>query len=139
MPHPNSWIDESGRLISSPRITELAPGEVFVFGSNADGRHAAGAARIAHERFGAVWGEGHGLHGQSYAIDTMSGLTVMLGEIRSFVDFAAENSDLVFLVTEIGCGIAGYAPADVAPAFGGANGNVALPTAFASVLGTGAG
>lgn len=38
------------------RITELKPNEVFVFGSNLAGAHAGGAARIAMERFGAVWG-----------------------------------------------------------------------------------
>ncbi len=58
------------------RIEELAPDEVFVFGSNAHGAHGGGAARFAHERFGAVWGQAEGLQGQSYAIDTMSGLDV---------------------------------------------------------------
>jgi len=134
MTRANTWVDASGRLVSSPHITELTPGEVFVFGSNAAGHHGGGAARFAHERFGAAWGEGHGMHGRSYAIDTMSGLAVLLDEVRSFLEFAADNVDLVFLVTEIGCGIAGHSPKDVAPAFCGAGGNVALPETFVAIL-----
>lgn len=132
--HQNSWITDSGQRVSSARITALAPGEVFVFGSNAAGRHGGGAARFALEHFGAVWGEGHGLHGRSYAIDTMSGRQVMLGEIAAFLAFAKAHPEITFLVTEIGCGIAGYGPADVAPAFRGASGNVALPESFADLL-----
>lgn len=131
----NSWVDRSGRLISSPRITTLGPNEVFVFGSNSTGHHGGGAARFAHEHFGAVWGEGHGLHGQSYAIDTMSGRETMVDEIAAFLAFARAHPELTFLVTEVGCGIAGYRPEDVAPAFSGASSNVALPASFAEVLG----
>lgn len=134
MSSPNSWIDDSGRHLSAPHITELAAEEVFVFGSNARGHHGGGAARVAHERFGAAWGEGHGLHGQSYAIDSMSGLVVLEEEIRTFLAFAARNTDRTFLVTEIGCGIAGYTPQDVAPFFVGATANVALPATFAALL-----
>jgi len=116
------------------RITRLEPDEVFVFGSNAAGLHAAGAAALAHERFGAVWGQGHGLHGQSYAINSMSGLSVLQHEARRFVDFAAEHPELRFLVTEIGCGIAGYTPTEVAPFFAGVGANVVLPERFAAEL-----
>lgn len=130
----NAWIAATGQLVSSSRITSLVPGEVFVFGSNGAGHHAGGAARFAHEHFGAVWGEGHGLHGQTYAIDTMSGRQVMLGEIAAFLAFAKVHPELTFLVTEVGCGIAGYGPEDVASAFRGASGNVALPASFAELL-----
>jgi len=116
------------------RITTLQPGEIFVFGSNASGRHGAGAAAQAQRDFGAVWGEGHGLHGQSYAIDTMSGLEVMGREIDTFVEFAESRPDLTFLVTEIGCGIAGYTPADVAPLFPRVPLNVRLPESFVREL-----
>lgn len=112
------------------RITELRPNEVFVFGSNADGQHLGGAAATAHERFGAVWGEGHGLHGQSYAIDTMSGLDTIGVEVAGFLAFAAEHPELRFLVTEIGCGIAGFTPAEIAPLFQAATPNVVLPERF---------
>jgi len=130
----NFTIDAAGRLVSAPRITDLAPGEVFVFGSNAAGQHASGAAGTARERFGAVWGEGHGLHGQSYAIDTMSGPGATAREIAAFLEFARAHPELTFLVTEVGCGIAGYTPDEVAPHFRGAPPNVALPAAFVRLL-----
>ena len=116
------------------RIESLEPHQVFVFGSNASGQHGAGAARTAHERFGAVWGEGHGLHGQSYAIDTMSGLGTIEREVAGFLAFAAEHPELELLVTEIGCGIAGYTPEQIAPFFRGAPENVVLPARFLAVL-----
>jgi hypothetical protein len=119
---------------SPSRVEALEPHQVFVFGSNAGGMHGAGAARTAMERFGAVWGEGHGLHGQSYAIDTMSGLAVIEREVATFLAFAAEHPELEFLVTEIGCGIAGFTPAEIAPLFRRAGENVLLPERFAAVL-----
>ena len=61
----------------------LDPDEIFVFGSNARGKHGSGAARIALDHFGAVYGKGHGLHGQSYAIDTMTDESTMASEIWS--------------------------------------------------------
>ena len=115
-------------------VTTLRPDEVFVFGSNAGGRHGGGAARVAYERFGAVWGEGHGHHGQSYAIDTMSGLDVLEREARAFVAFATEHPELRFLLTPVGCGIAGYAPQQVAGLFSGVPGNVAVPASFVPYL-----
>jgi hypothetical protein len=115
-------------------ITELKPGEVFVFGSNATGAHGAGAARTAYEKFGAVWGGGHGLHGQSYAIDTMSGMPTMEDEVRGFLEFAGRHPELTFLVTKVGCGIAGYTPDEVAPLFTGSPANVVLPDEFRAVL-----
>lgn len=111
-------------------IRELGPNEIFVFGSNADGLHHGGAARFAYESFGAVWGEGHGLNGQTYAIDTMSGFDVLRDNVRDFVAFAVGHPELRFLVTEVGCGIAGYSPAQVAPLFSGSPDNVALPESF---------
>ncbi|TAM70062.1 MAG: hypothetical protein EPN48_06665 [Microbacteriaceae bacterium] len=111
-------------------IDRLAPDEIFVFGSNADGFHGGGAARFAADHFGAVWGEGHGLHGQSYAIDTMSGLNVLAVEVRTFLEFAGQHPELRFLVTEIGCGIAGYAPDEIAPLFAGSPDNIVLPETF---------
>lgn len=120
--------------ISPARISSLEPHEVFVFGSNAQGAHGAGAARLAHERFGAQWGQGNGMQGQSYAIDTMSGLPVLQRKVAAFLTFAAAHPELEFLVTEIGCGIAGFTPAEVAPAFRGASANVALPERFAAEL-----
>lgn len=115
-------------------IGDLQQNEIFVFGSNSKGLHGGGAARYAFLHFGAVWGEGRGLHGRTYAIDTMSGLDAMRDEVREFVGFASAHPSLRFLVTEIGCGIAGYTPADVAPFFGDAPDNVVLPGSFAQVI-----
>src|SRR5690606_18336484 len=111
----NTTRDVDGRLILAGWGTTLAPDELFVFGSNAGGRHGGGAARIAHDRFGAVWGQGHGLHGRSYAIDTMTDAATMTAEIEAFLRFADAHPELTFLVTELGCGIRSNEPADVAP------------------------
>ena len=106
------------KRISSNRITSLAPNEVFVFGSNLYGKHGSGAARMAYERFGAVWGEGVGLHGQSYAIPTMQGgVETIKPYVDDFLRFAYMHQELDFLVTEIGCGVAGFTPQDIAPMF----------------------
>lgn len=115
-------------------ITSLAPNETFVFGSNSLGHHGAGAARAAYEKFGAVWGNGYGLQGQSYAIDTMSGWPILRAEIDEFIVFAGNNIDTTFLVTKIGCGIAGYTPEQIAPRFRIATSNVVLPFEFEEVL-----
>jgi hypothetical protein len=111
-------------------ISELQPGEIFVFGSNAKGYHGAGAALMAFERFGAVWGQGRGLHGKSYGIDTMSGLPVIADEVTMFLQFAREHPELTFLVTPIGTGIAGYSSNEIAPFFAGSPDNVVLPDEF---------
>ncbi|PJI91033.1 A1S_2505 family phage non-structural protein [Luteimicrobium subarcticum] len=116
------------------RIESLGPDEIFVFGSNDAGSHGAGAARTAYERFGAVWGQGHGLQGRSYAVDTMSGREVMARDVEALVATADENPHLTFLVTPIGTGIAGWSAHDVAPLFVDAPENVVLPAAFLAVL-----
>lgn len=106
------------KRISSNRITHLAPNEIFVFGSNLQGMHGGGAARMAYEHFGAVWGQGVGLYGQSYAIPTMQGgVETIKPYVDDFIEFAKRHSELEFLVTEIGCGIAGFTPRDIAPLF----------------------
>ena len=116
------------------RIEQLRPNEVFVFGSNASGAHGGGAARFAHERFGAVWGQVEGPQGQSYGIDTMSGLEVLAEQAARFLEFAREHPELRFLMTEVGCGIAGYTPEQVAGYFAGAPENVVLPESFVRVI-----
>ncbi|GAB2519300.1 A1S_2505 family phage non-structural protein [Paramicrobacterium agarici] len=116
-------------------IESLKPGEIFVFGSNASGAHGAGAALTAYEKFGAVWGQGSGLQGQSYGIDTMSGIDVMRREAAEFVAFARQHPNLTFLLTPVGCGIAGFAPGEVAPLFADAPHNVVLPESFREVIG----
>ncbi|MBQ9532670.1 MAG: hypothetical protein IJR71_01720 [Prevotella sp.] len=115
----------------------LEPNEVFVFGSNAAGLHGGGAAAYAMRRFGAVWGQGEGFQGQSYAIPTMEGVERMKAAVGRFIQFADQHPDQRFLVTRIGCGIAGYRVRDVAPLFKDCIRleNVALPSDFWEVLG----
>jgi hypothetical protein len=111
-------------------ITDLKPNEVFVFGSNSMGLHGAGAAKLAHDRFGAVWGVGEGLRGQSYALPTMEGIESFRAAVGRFLSFAIDHQDIRFLVTKVGTGIAGYSVGEVAPMFSGAPANVVLPLEF---------
>jgi hypothetical protein len=103
--------------ISPKWIKSLSEKEIFVFGSNLAGFHGGGAAELAME-WGAVWGQGVGLQGQTYAIPTMfKTAEEMKPYIDEFLIFAKAHPDLIFLVTEIGCGIAGFVPKEVAPLF----------------------
>ncbi|OBI08414.1 hypothetical protein A5715_15320 [Mycolicibacter heraklionensis] len=120
--------------LTSSRIERLAPNEVFVFGSNAHGWHDGGAAREAFQKFGAIWGEGHGHHGQSYAIDTMSGFPTLAAEVATFLDYARAHPELRFQVTPIGTGSAGYRVDQIAPLFAEIPENVALPVEFTTWL-----
>lgn len=118
-------------------ITELKPCQVFVFGSNKEGFHAGGAARLAVQKFGAIWGQGVGLQGQSYAIPTMQGgVDTIKPYVDEFIAFAKSHPDLFFWVTRIGCGIAGFRDSDIAPLFNDARDlpNVALPKSFVDIL-----
>ena len=118
-------------------ISELKDDEVFVFGSNLAGAHGGGAARIAYEKFGAEWGVGVGLTGQSYAIPTMQGgVETIKPYVEQFIGFAREHKELFFYVTRIGCGIAGFLDDDIAPLFADAVDveNICLPASFVRVL-----
>jgi hypothetical protein len=103
--------------ISPKWINSLAEDEIFVFGSNLAGFHGGGAAELAME-WGAIWGQGVGLQGKTYAIPTMfKAAEEMKPYIDDFLTFAREHKELKFLVTELGCGIAGFEPKDIAPFF----------------------
>lgn len=118
-------------------ITTLQPNEIFVFGSNLAGHHGGGAARVAFRNFGAVWGCGAGLQGQSYAIPTMQGgVETIRPYVDQFIMLAKMLPDLKFYVTRIGCGIAGFRDEEIAPLFAGAAGvsNIILPRTFAGIL-----
>ena len=118
-------------------ITELKESEIFVFGSNLQGMHGGGAARIAYEEFGAIWGQGVGLQGQSYGIPTMhGGVDVIKPYVDEFVNFAKSHPELKFLVTRIGCGIAGFTDEEIAPLFKDAIEieNIYLPKSFYYVI-----
>ena len=118
-------------------IRSLKENEVFVFGSNLRGAHAGGAARTAHQHFGAIMGQGVGMHGQSYAIPTMQGgVETIRPYVDDFIAYAKAHPDMLFYVTPIGCGIAGFEPEDIAPLFVEAKDleNVYLPKSFWSVI-----
>ena len=111
-------------------ITSLEPNEIFVFGSNLKGMHGGGAAYIAYRKFGAIMGQGVGLQGQSYAIPTMQGgVETIRPYVDEFIQFAKEHPTLTFLVTRIGCGIAGFADDEISPLFEKAHDvkNIVLP------------
>ena len=118
-------------------ITQLSPNEIFVFGSNLAGMHLGGAARVAKNKFGAILGQGVGLQGQCYAIPTMQGgVETIKPYVDEFIAFAKAHAKLRFLVTRIGCGIAGFKDEEIAPLFKDALdvANIVLPEAFWNVL-----
>lgn len=115
--------------------------KIFVFGSNLAGRHGAGAALFARQNHGAIYGQGVGRQGNSYGIPTKDWNihTLPLKDIREFVneflDYATCHQDLTFQVTRIGCGLAGYKDADIAPMFEDAPANCELPEEWKAILG----
>ena len=124
--------------ITPETIINLTENQIFVFGSNLSGRHGKGAAKTALG-WGAKWGQAKGLQGRTYGIPTKDASirrTLSIEEIKPFVDefiqFAKDNQGLVFLVTEIGCGLAGLKPKEVAPLFKEAIDvlNIYLPSRF---------
>lgn len=117
-------------------ITELKDNEIFVFGSNLEGMHGGGAARLAYEKFGAIWGQGVGLQGQSYGIPTMhGGVEDIKPYVDEFIEFAKSHPELTLLVTRIGCGIAGFRDEEIAPLFKECIeiDNVILPRSFVTI------
>lgn len=114
--------------------------QIFVFGSNLAGRHGKGAALWAKQHRGAIYGQGEGLQGNSYAIPT-KGYSLrtldLIGiglYVDTFIEFAQEHPELTFQLTPIGCGLAGYKPEQIAPLFRGAPPNVSIPDEFKPLL-----
>lgn len=107
--------------------------EIFVFGSNLQGIHGAGAARVARIKFGAELGVGEGPTGQSYAIPTKYDVrkTLPLHDIRQkideFIKYATKMRNKTFWVTRIGCGFAGYTDEQIAPMFINSPENCIMP------------
>lgn len=107
--------------------------KIFVFGSNLSGIHGAGAAKFALQNHGAIWGQGFGPQGNSYAIPTKDEGIVTLPIwriapfVKEFMIYAQQHPELKFQVTRIGCGLAGYTDKDIAPLFKEAPLNCALP------------
>lgn len=133
----------SERKVTPENITELKDNEIFVFGSNEGGKHGAGAAKLAAEKFGAIHGQGFGPMGKSFGIPTKAWSisnvlppAVIECYAARFCEYAAEHKDKQFLVTQIGCGLAGYKPEEIAPFFALADDihNISLPQCFWDVI-----
>lgn len=119
------------------RIEALQANEIFVFGSTLKGVHKGGAAKVAVEKFGAIMGQGKGLQGKSYAIPTMQNDVRRIEPfVQQFIEYAKANPNLIFYVTKIGCGRAGYKETDIAPLFVDAYllENVVLPKEFCDII-----
>lgn len=128
--------------ITPEKITHLDSNQIFVFGSNQLGRHGKGAAKTALN-WGAIYGQAEGLQGKTYAIPTKNKTvrkTLHIDEIEpyvfTFIDFAKSHPKFIFLVTEIGCGLAGLTPKEVAPLFIKAKeiNNIWLPKRFWNII-----
>jgi hypothetical protein len=122
------------------QINKLEPDEIFVFGSNLAGVHGAGAAKLAM-KFGAVYGRGIGFSGQTYALPTKDAkiMTLPLHEINKYVnDFLItcyQHPEKKFLLTRVGCGLAGYFDEEIAPMFVGYPENVIIPENWKEIIG----
>ncbi len=137
-------MEEKYKGFTPDYIDTLLPKQIFVFGSNALGYHTGGASGTARKKFGAIWGQAEGLQGQCYAIPVDYGKNVrkdndVRAAVDRFVKFAKEHPDLFFLVTRVGCGIAGYHDEEMAQFFIDALElkNVCLPKSFVDALGGG--
>ncbi len=137
-------MEEKYKGFTPDYIDMLLPKQIFVFGSNQLGYHMGGASATARKRFGAQWGQSEGLQGQSYAIPVDYGKDVrndteVKAAVERFIAFAKDHPDLFFLVTRVGCGIAGYHDEEMAQYFIDALGlqNVSLPKSFVEALGGG--
>lgn len=123
-------------------IQDLPIGSVFVFGSNESGEHVGGAARQAVGQLGAKWGQGFGRAGETFAIPTLDWqlrrlpLKFIELYVKRFLAYAKRNPKGTFLVTAIGCGIAGRRPEQIAPMFKAAKyiNNIQLPREFWEVI-----
>lgn len=124
--------------ITPYEIKELRPNQVFVFGSNLGGIHGDGAAKLAYEKFGAKSEVGVGLSGNTYAIPTKDkeiktlSIEEIAKHVNKFIEYAINNEENMFLVTKIGCGLAGYKDEQIAPLFVNAITveNISLPVEF---------
>ena len=138
----NDFLNAS--LFATQKMHEIAKEHdylIFVFGSNLAGRHGAGAAAEAHRNWGAVMGQGVGQHGLSYAIPTKTekintmGLQYIKPYVDDFLLHAKQNPEYLYMVTQVGCGLAGYDAKDIAPMFDGAPPNCSFDTAWLPYLG----
>lgn len=136
-------IDYSKRITGwIETIDELGRNGIFVFGSNLSGIHGKGAAKTA-KKWGAKNGLGEGLSGSTYALPTVKekikgplSVTQIKKHVDTFIQFAKDAPIYQFYVTEVGCGLGGYTPKDIAPLFKDAIEvqNISLPQVFWDIL-----
>ena len=115
---------------------------ILVFGSNRQGRHGKGAALEALQKYGAVHGQAEGRQGNSYGIVTKElrkdckpvDLWDVAQGIEKFLGYASKHPELDFIVSPIGCGLAGFKSFQIAPLFAKAPWNVKLPVEFLACL-----
>jgi hypothetical protein len=125
-------------MFTPENIKELQAGEVFVYGANEGGIHGAGAAKLAM-KWGARFGK-YGFAGQTYGIPTKDKniqtlpLDKIAKHVSLFLEFARFNKHMTFLVTKIGCGLAGLSVEDIAPMFKNAPVNCVLPEEFVNTI-----
>lgn len=116
-------LNPKQKFVVTETINKLNSNEIFVFGSNRAGRHGKGAALIAANQFGAVYGVGEGLEGNSYALPTKGykiekiSLEEIQRHVQNFINHAKLYPNLTYYVTRVGCGLAGYSDKDIAPMF----------------------
>lgn len=131
-------------LFATQKMHEIAKTEgflIFVFGSNEAGIHGAGAARHALEEWGAIRGKGHGPYGTSYALPTKDHqirslpLPAIQNYATVFKAYAKAAPELLFKVTRVGCGLAGFKDSEIAPMFRGATSNCSFDTNWHRYLG----
>lgn len=133
-------MKDTTERFTSPDIRKLAPGEIFVFGSNTEGKHGKGAAKYAMQKFGAKWGDAEGLTGRCYALPTVGDRLSKMSldrisiHVQRFLKCAAKHPELTFLVTLVGCGLAGHKVRDIGPMFAQRLPNVILPKEFVDTL-----
>lgn len=140
-----NWEYYNGIKVSPKFIDKLYDNEIIVVGTNEAGIHGAGAALQAVKDFGAKYGVGFGPQGKTFAIPTKDWtiktlpLEVINHYVLSFISYTLTEPKKIFLVTEIGCGLAGYKPESIAPMFEyirmtGVS-NITLPESFNKILG----
>lgn len=131
-----------GKQTTPDNITNLGPNEIFVFGSNTAGIHGRGAALQAYKQFGCPYGFGEGLHieSQTYAFPTLAvpkgrkSFSLeprtddeLLASVRKLYETAQKNPNLTFLLTKVGCGLAGYEESHMITLFRGTPANIVKP------------
>lgn len=126
----NAYKPAEAPATAPDMITRLMPGQIIVVGTNIQGLHGAGAARYAYDHFGLRWRVGEGLSGQAYALPTMEGPAALRKAVARFITYAELSNDLTFLLTKVGCGIAGYSEDEVSWMFAGAPVNVLRPAGW---------